>query len=195
MKRIIWVFVSAIFFWMPAVICLRFFLPYSGSFLMAVAMVLTGAVTLIGSVLLLSEVSRKNRKFYLAVPFCIDTLVIVAAGAMVFLTGKPFLSDPVSMAETISIVALALLALCSAMWFYSLPEKGTVTRISIALSLLIGVFSVFVIILTLRDFSIRPTIHAMLGLLWLYWLIGMPAIGMCFIASAVLDRDDRSDAR
>ncbi len=188
MKRIILVFVSAIFFWMPAAICLRLFLPYSGSFLMACSLVLAGVATLIGSVSLLSEAVRKSGKSYLSVPFCIDTLAIVVASSMVLLSGKSFLSDPVNVVETITIVGLTLLAPCSAVLFYSLPEKNTVTRVSIALSSLIGVFAVFVILITLKDLSIRPTIHAMLGLLWLYWIIGMPVIGMCYIANAVSNR-------
>lgn len=177
--------VSAVFFWMPAAICLRLFLPYSGSFLMALSLVLAGVVTLIGSVLLLSEVVRKSGRSYMSVPVCLDTIAIVAAGSVVLFSGKSFLSDPVNVVETISIVGLALLAPCSAVLFYALPEKNTVTRISIALSSLIGIFAVFVILLTLKDLSVRPTIHAMLGVLWLYWLIGMPVIGMCYIANAV----------
>ena len=189
MNRISFVLVSAIFFWMPVLFCLNFVFPYSGSSIFVISLVLTGAMTFFGSILYLLGISHKNRKFYLAVPFCIDALVIVIAGSMAIFYGESFLSDPVNIIDTAAIVALALLAPCSAALFYSLPEHGRVTRISIALSLLISVLAILSIVFTLRDLTIRPTIHAVLGLLGLYWMIGMPLIGICFIANAVNKRD------
>jgi hypothetical protein len=182
--------ISAIFFfWMPVLFCLHYFFPHSGSLLIAISLILTGTVTLLGSVLYLSGIIDKRHRFYLAVPLCADALVIVIAASTAFLYGKSFLSDPINTAETIAIIALALLAPCSTALFYSLQKKESVTQVSTILSLAVSIFALFTILFVLRDMaSSRSTIHAMLGLLGLYWYVGMPLIGICWIVNAISGR-------
>lgn len=190
MDRVLFVMASAIFFWMPAAFCLHYFFPHSGPFLMVISMVLAGVVTFIGTTLHLSSVIHKDRNnFYLGVPFYTAIMLIVALGLFIILTDKPFLSDPINVTETVLIIVLALLAPFSVALFYSIPKKGSVTQVSTILSLAVSIFALFTILFVLRDLvSSRPTIHAMLGLLGLYWYVGMPVIGICCIANAISGR-------
>jgi len=147
---------------------------------------LLSVVSLFGSLLFISEMKSKSNRWYLGIPLCIVVLPILITSFLSFFSGKPFLSDPLSITEMIWITSLTMLAPCAILFFLSFPGNlREINSIPIVLSVIISIFDILFFYFALHDFIIRPTLHAAGALLGFYWSIGMPIIGICLVAIAV----------
>lgn len=181
---------SAIFFitWFIGLVSVIFrltsIIPTSPYLLIAIIEPLS-IISLFGSVLFLLEAKKSRDRWYLALPMCITVSMITMVNLLIYLSGKPFLSDPIVAVETLWIALLALLAPCSVLFFLS--RHSRLTNGCVAASSVVSIFSIFSMLLALQEImtSARPSIHAFIGLLILYWLIGMPIVGICLLASAI----------
>lgn len=194
--KIALVCISAIFFFTWAGYGLSFVLPsYKGAYLsyaFAVPQLLLSVVSLFGSLLFVLEMKSKSNRWYLGIPLCIVILIIVITNFLSFSHGKPFLSDPISITETIWITSLTMLAPCSILFFLSFSENlREINNIPIVLSAVISIFDILFFYFALRDIiSPHPTLHAAGALLvFFYWSIGMPIIGVCLVTIAIIYKE------
>ncbi|WP_082088084.1 hypothetical protein [Methanosarcina sp. WWM596] len=151
---------------------------------------LLGIISLSGSVLFLLEARKTLSRWYLAIPLCISLSIFVIANFLVYSNGKSFLGDPVSAVETLWIIILVLLSPCSALFFISSNGHDGSTNVYVAVSSAASIFSMYFLILALRDISKWSSIEAVLLPLAFYWVICISAIGVCFLSKAVMYRED-----
>ncbi|AKB78015.1 hypothetical protein MSHOH_1532 [Methanosarcina horonobensis HB-1 = JCM 15518] len=129
-------------------------------------------------------------RWYLAVPMCIFLSLLVITNFLVYFNGKPFLSEPISTAETLWIALLALLSPCSVLFFLSSYGQDSSTKVYIVVSSAASLFSIFFLFLTLIEISRWASIEAVVLPLIFYWTILMPAIGVCFLSNATMYREN-----
>lgn len=168
------------------------FTSYKSAYLfLAIALPqLLSVVSLFGALLFISEMKSKSNRWYLGIPLCIVILIISITNFLPYISGKPFLSDPLSITEMIWITSLTMLAPCSILFFLSFPEKlREINNIPLVLSVIISIFDILFFYFALHDFIIRPTLHAAGALLAFYWSIGMPIIGICLVAVAIIYKE------
>lgn len=151
---------------------------------------LLSTISFSGSVLFLLEARKELPRWYLAIPLCISLAAFAIANFLVYFNGKTFLGEPISIVETLWIVLLVLLSPCSVLFFISSYGHDSSTKIYIAVSSAVGVFSIFFLILALIEISRWSSIEALLLPLAFYWTILMPAIGVCFLSEATMYRED-----
>ena len=162
---------SAVFFWWPILLFWGFH-----SILWIVILIPTGMVSFVGSVLLFRESGTDSARRYLLLPFCVDILAVFATGLLSFYYFRSF---PLGMSGELWAFTLLMLAPCSAAVFYSIPKGGRVRETSMYLAIIISAYSVITAILLLYG-GYLP----MFGLLYLYWMFGMPIIGVLFLVNA-----------
>ncbi len=170
---------SAVFFWMPIASLLILIFPFGGLLTWFGALVPTCVISFIGSILLLMGARPDPSRFHWLIPFCLITFAVLAAGVAIF--SLFFLgSFPKDTSETFLAILLLMLAPCSVAVFSSLPLRSTVRSASMYLATFVSAYAV------LTTFSLFSGGYLpMLGLLYLYWLFGMPIIGVCYLACAV----------
>jgi hypothetical protein len=167
--------VSAFFFWWPVTEILILLFPYSGSVVWIAALIPTGVVSLTGSILLFHVTTDSIRR-YPAVLLCLDIFLVLVTGlASFYLSG----SFPANSPAIFWAFALLVLAPVSAAVFFSIPPDSLARSVSINLGALISAYSMLTMILLLYA-GYEP----MLGLLYIYWLFGMPILGISFLARA-----------
>ncbi len=66
---------------------------------------LLSIISFFGSMLFLLEARKVLPRWYLAVPLCISLSLLVIVNFWIYFSGKPFHSDPFSIAETLSIIS------------------------------------------------------------------------------------------
>ncbi len=175
---------SAVFFWEPIAEILSLIFPFSGPILWIPALIPTCVVSFVGSVILIYEARTDSVRRYLVLPFCLDTLVVLATSLINFYIQRSF---PEGAGGMLWAFALLMLAPCSAAVFFSIPTGGTIRSVSIYTVTIISAYSV----LTTFFLSIGGYLP-MLGLVYIYWLFGMPIIGLCFLARAFLREEVHS---
>jgi hypothetical protein len=100
--------------------------------------------------------------------------------------GKSFLSDPVGPIESAWIALLMALAPIFTALVFSLPCPRSFVAYAIrVISVLVSAFTILSIVMIFRDLIRASTIHAMLPLLWAYWVFEMPIIGICVLSLAL----------
>lgn len=173
---------SAVFFWMPIASLLILIFPFGGFSTWLGALVSTCVISFIGSILLLIGARLDPARFYWLIPFCLIIFAVLAAGVASFFLFS-LGSFPEGTSEIFLAIQLLMLAPCSVAVFLSLPLRGTVRSASIYLATFVSAYSVMT-----TFFLFSGGYFPMLGLLYLYWLFGMPIIGVCYLACAVLYR-------
>ena len=83
---------------------------------------LLSIISFFGSMLFLLEARKVLPRWYLAVPLCISLFLLVIVNFWIYFSGKELHSDPFSIAETLSIIFLALLSPFSALVFLSMDR-------------------------------------------------------------------------
>ena len=166
---------SAVFFWWIIYEILILIFPFSGPMIWIPALIPTCVVSFVGSVILISEARTDSVRKYLLLPFCLDTLVVLSTSLISFYIMRSF---PEGTAGMLWAFALLMFAPCSAAVFFSIPTGGTIRSVSIYTVTIISAYSV----LTTFFLSIGGYLP-MLGLVYIFWLFGMPIIGLCFLAS------------
>ena len=132
---------SPLFFWFP---CSMLFglLTNIGNFFQFPILIATGLISLIGSVLLLIKAKKERLRFYRIIPLCINVIMVIAAGVVLFLS-KPSWTEGVG--AILWAIILLMLAPCSGAVFSSLPESVRFRSASLNLTAAVSVYSVFTI--------------------------------------------------
>ena len=162
---------SAVFFWWPILLFWGFH-----SILWIVVLIPTGMVSFVGSVLLFREPGTDSARRYLLLPFCVDILAVLVTGLISFYNVQSF---PVGPGGELLTFSLLMLAPCSAAVFFSIPKAGRIREASIYLATIISAYSIITAIFLLYAGDLP-----MFGLLYLYWMFGMPIIGILFLVNA-----------
>lgn len=162
---------SAVFFWWP-ILSLWAFHPI----LWVIIMISTGMVTLVGSVLLFYESKTDSTRRYLNLPFSIDILALLVTGLLSFSISGSFPMGPIG---ELWAFTLLILSPCAAAVLFSIPESGRFRETSLYLAALVSAYSGITAVLLLYGGYIP-----MLGLLYFYWMLGMPIIGVLFLLNA-----------
>lgn len=189
----VWVtsFVSAIFRFMPVTTSDPAMSDLLASGLLFIAIIeLLSIISFSGSVLFLLEARQILSRWYLGVPLCVFMFLLVIVNLLIYSGGKPFLVDPINMAEALWIIVLALLSPCSVLLFLSLYGHNSLTKVYVAVSSAAGIFSVFFLFFVIIEISRWASIEAVILPLAFYWTVLMPAIGVCFLSKATMDRED-----
>jgi hypothetical protein len=151
---------------------------------------LLSIISFFGSVLFLLEARKTLSRWYLAVPLCISLSVFVIMNLLIYFSGKPFLGDPISTVEVLWITLLALLSPFSVLFFLSSNGRDGSKNVYIVVSSAASIFSIFFLLLALREVSKSSSIEAVLLPLAFYWTILMPAIGVCFVSKTAMYREN-----
>jgi len=162
---------SAVFFWWPILLFWGFH-----SILWIVVLIPTGMVSFVGSVLLFREPGTDSARRYLLLPFCVDILAVFATGLLSFYSFRSF---PMGIRGEFWAFTLLMFAPCSAAVFYSIPKGGRAREISMYLAIILSAYSGITVF-----FLLFAGYLPMFGLLYLYWMFGMPIIGVLFLVNA-----------
>jgi uncharacterized membrane protein len=87
-------------------------------------------------------------------------------------------------------VSLAIISLTSTFFFISFPEsQRKVTRLFAGISGIVSLFALYAVYTFIGGIlsPVNTSWNAVTGLTALYWMILMPLIGLCYIATAFLD--------
>jgi hypothetical protein len=113
----------------------------------------------------------------------------------IYFSGKPFHSDPFSIAETLSIILLALLSPFSALVFLSMDRHPDSMNVYFAVSCVASMLSMILLFFALRGLSLSErglTFDEVIPFQAFYWCFVMPVIGICFLVRAITYRNPRN---
>jgi hypothetical protein len=182
--------ISAVFlmFWFPF---MGYVLRPSSDFIE-----LFSIISFLGSVLFLLKARKVLSRWYLAVPLCISLFLLIVVNFFIIFDGKDFLKDPISSAEKFMITLMMLLPLFSVLVFLALlrhPDSmsiyGAVSYGMNILSLVISFMLSFITMLFLSGIPQLTHSSEYLVFVGIYWLFGMPIIGIFFLLSAITYRN------
>jgi hypothetical protein len=179
---------SAVFFWMPVTYALLLVFPYSGPFLFTAVLIATCALSIAGTLFILSGRFTKPVQRYLVVPLVLDLLAVLMFGVLLVLIGG---SIPRGIPESGLIgwaAGILLLAPCSMAVFYAISADRRIQSVSIALTAIMCVPAATAMVFMIRDFP-HGTFESALGLMAVYWILCMPVIGACYLAMAWYAKD------
>ena len=172
--------ISAIFFFMWVVLSMDY-PSYSGTALTVVAAQFLSVISLFGSILFLLEMKNRSNRWYLGVPLCIAILIAVIT--MFFFYMYHFLLS----------TSLAILAPCSVLFFFSVPaDRRKMMTIPVLISRIISIYALFSYYYLLMGTlsPLQTSWNVVDGMSVLYWVIGMPIIGICFMVIAIIYKED-----
>ena len=155
---------------------------------------LMSIISFLGSVLFLVEARKVLPRWYLAVPLCISLFLLVIVNFLIYFSSKPFHSDPFSIAETLSIIFLALLSPFSALVFLSMDRHPDSMDAYLAVSSVASMLSMLLLFFTLSGLSHALsrgglTFDGVIPFQAFYWCFVMPIIGICFLVRAITYRN------
>jgi hypothetical protein len=160
---------------------------------------LLSIVSFLGSVLFLLEARKLLLRWYLAIPLCISLAVLVVVNFLIIFSGKGFLKDPISSAEKLMIALMMLMPLFSALVFLALLKYPDSTNVYIEAAYGINIFSLGIscVLSSITMLFIKGIPHLTyssesLVFVGIYWLFGMPIIGICFLLSALTYRNPKN---
>lgn len=82
------------------------------------------------------------------------------------------------------IVSFLLLAPCSSLFYFSLPESKGTSETAQILSAIISIFAFLILFLIWPGLLSGQSVLHLLALIWLYGIIGIPIIGLLFVILA-----------
>lgn len=180
-------FISFVFYFMPITTPGSEMSGLLASGLLFIAVIeLLSIISFSGSVIFLLEARKILSRWYLAVPMCGLMFLSVIVNLLVYFYGKPFLSDPISTAEILWIIVLALLSPCSVLLFLSSYGKNGLTTLYVTISSAVSVFSVFLFLFVIIEIPRWASVEAVLFSLAFYLTVLMPAIGVCFLSKSTM---------
>jgi len=157
---------------------------YSGTALTVVAAQFLSVISLFGSILFLSELKNKSNRWYLGVPLCIAILIAVIAMFFDFYDmGGHFLLN----------TSLTMLAPGSVLFFLSVPaDRRKMMTIPVLISSIVSIYALFSYYYLLRGMlsPLQTSWNVVDGMSMLYWVIGMPIIGICFVVISIIYKND-----
>lgn len=147
---------------------------------------LMSIISFSGSVIFLLEAKKILSRWYLAIPMCSLMFLAVMVNILVYFCGKQFLAYPISTAEILWIIVLALLSPCSVLLFLSSYGKNGLTTLYVTVSSAVSVFSVFLLLFVIMEIHRWASVEAVLLPLAFYLTVLMPAIGVCFLSKSTM---------
>jgi hypothetical protein len=177
--------ISAVFlmFWFPF---MGYVLRPSSDFIE-----LFSIISFLGSVLFLLKARKVLSRWYLAVPLCISLFLLIIVNFFIIFNSKDFIKDPISSAEKFMITLMMLLPLFSVLVFLALlrhPDSMSIyVAVSYGMNILSLVISCMLSFITMLFLSGIPQLtHSSESLVFvgIYWLFGMPIIGIFFLLRA-----------
>jgi hypothetical protein len=169
--------VSPVFFCYLILFPLTWLFRTVGDLAFDAVLVSISMISFIGSILLLISARNNSSRYYWLLPLSLTIFAVITVEVAGFFL-KLFTYDTSVMLSGITVL---LLAPCSLMVFFSLPLPGKVRSASIYLaafvSAYVGITAYFILIAGFIPALVLP---------YLYWIIGMPIIGICYLACAVV---------
>jgi len=181
---------SAVFFWMPVTYVLLLGYPYSGPFLFTAVPTAICAVSIAGSLFFLSGRFTETTRRYYVIPLFLDLLAVFALGAIIVITGKGEI--PGSVPDIVWAgweAGTLLLAPCSFAVFLAMPAAPRVRYVACAITAIICAPVAIALGLLIKDYP-YGIFESAIGLMSLYWIAFMPAIGVCYLAMAWYAKSD-----
>lgn len=179
------VLISAIFFWMPVMYMILAVFPFKGPYLFEVVPIIAGTVSMAGAVLFMLVGNLDSARRFLVIPLFLALSAIVITGIMGIMCWG---ITPPPLIDGIRGIGFLLLAPCSLIIFLIVHVSERIRTVSLALTLAITGVALLGIWFVAKD--LPRTIMPSLGLLGYYWIIGMPIIGICFLAWAISVKDE-----
>jgi hypothetical protein len=180
---------SAIFMMFWVAILLGYVLPSSLLKLISRPILfieLLSIISFFGSVFFLLEARKVLTRWYLAVPLCISLFALVIVNFWIYLGIEKFpFGDPTSTAEIFWIILTALLSPFSGLVFLSLRRHPDSMNVYLTISCAASFFSVFSLFLILQEILKWSSYEPLLFFPYVYWVIVMPIIGICFLVRAI----------
>ncbi|MFA7562958.1 MAG: hypothetical protein WCY70_05920 [Methanoculleus sp.] len=145
-----------------------------------------GFVSLAGTFLVLKNIRNRSKRWYLGVPHTIVLIVVIVIGPLVMIFGGMYIME-------FLYIPLVLLPITSVgffrAYFTSKRIAATVVTIIPALISIYAIFSCYAVVRAVL-FPLRTSWAVISGLEIIYWLLLMPVVGLCYIASAFVPADD-----
>lgn len=182
LKKGEYIAISAIFFSFVVLVITRPIqseIPYFGTNMFAAIFFFLGIVSFSGSILFLHFMKREVQIWYLGIPLVIAIAIVTITSFFYpsLPSGFPMYGAALFNSK-IQQIATYLLAPFSALFFYSLMKMRDEMKILVPVSLGISiVFSGLIIDI--------PMMNDLTPYLAYYWLIGMPLIGIEFLATFI----------
>jgi len=166
---------------------------------------LPALITLCGAIAFLMSTGKENPLWYLGIPLCVASAITVLdpfVGAMIVISGpSPPILHPGNLWYFLSQAAFFLLPACAALFFWSQRALGRWVTVLAGIALVMALNSVialfFVFFPWLVSAGILPPPQPVyieghqvksdgegIVFLGLHYFIGMPVIGICFLALA-----------
>ena len=147
---------------------------------------LLSIISFLSSVLFLVEARKVLPRWYLAVPLCVSLFALVIVNFWIYFDVEKFpFSDPTSTAEIYWIILTALLSPFSGLVFLSLNGHPDSMNVYLAISCVASIFSMFSLFLILQEILKWYSYEPLLFFPYVYWVIVMPIIGVCFLVRAI----------
>lgn len=147
-----------------------------------------GFVSLAGTFLVLKNIRNRSKRWYLGIPHTIALIVVTVIGPLVMISGRMYIME-------FLYIPLTLLSITSVGFFRAyFTSKRVAATVVMIIPALIGIYAVFSCYAVVRAvlFPLRTSWAVISGLEVIYWLLLMPVIGLCYIASALMPADDRN---
>lgn len=147
-----------------------------------------GFVSLAGTFLVLKNIRNRSKRWYLGIPHTIALIVVTVIGPLVMISGGMYIME-------FLYIPLTLLSITSVGFFRAyFTSKRVAATVVMIIPTLIGIYAVFSCYAVVRAvlFPLRTSWAVISGLEVIYWLLLMPVIGLCYIASALMPADDRN---
>lgn len=178
------VLISAVFFWVLVMWLVLAVFPNEGAYLFEVVPIITGTISMAGVLLFMLMGNLDSARRFLVIPLFLALSVIVITG----IVGIMYWGiTPPPTIDGIRGIGFFLLAPCSLIVFLKVQVSERIRTVSLALTLAITGVALLGIWFVAKD--LPRTIIPSLGLQGYYWFIGMPVIGLCYLAWALPVKD------
>ncbi|MGM0770617.1 MAG: hypothetical protein ACQESU_03305 [Halobacteriota archaeon] len=142
-------------------------------------------IFLIGDIIFLSEVRKQSAQWYLSTPLLLVMSAIIVTSIFLLYYVTPPSIDPAEPVGFIHIASLIALAPASIPFLFSFPNFSDVGYISGVLAVFMSIFALADLYFIIKDvfFDQSPCSNA-LAVGFIYYLIGVSMIGICFLLLA-----------
>lgn len=140
---------------------------------------LIGIISLSGSLLFVVEIRKISKQWYFGIPHVIALGILCITGPIALILGEnnlDFLS-----------ISLAILSVTSVSFFLAPPDSWRkFTRVSVLISGIIAIYAIIYMYYLIRGIlsPLSTSWNVIGGFTALYWMILMPLIGLCYVATA-----------
>lgn len=144
-----------------------------------------GIVSLYGTFVAIREIRKESKQWYFGIPHAIVLIVLS-------ITGPVFLVAEGGNHVDYLYISFGLLTVTSIGFFLSFPDaQRKVTKIFALLSGIISIYSIISVYFVIKGLlsPLSTSWGVITGLEMIYWLVLMPIIGLCYVATAFLVRE------